>query len=225
MPAHRGKFITFEGLDGCGKSTQAEKLAAVLREQGFQVLVTREPGGTATGEKIRHLLLDTSTAGLSPFAELALMFASRAQHIEEVIQPALAQGQLVLCDRFTDSTEAYQGGGRKLGSEPVLALHRILCGNLKPELTILMDSDVAASVERARRRNRRRDPTGRGENENRFEQESRAFFGRVRNTYLAIAAREPGRVVVVDARGSAEATHAEIVKIVRRKLKLTAKTA
>ncbi|PYX18056.1 MAG: dTMP kinase [Acidobacteria bacterium] len=227
MPAHlhRGKFITFEGLDGCGKSTQAEKLAAVLREQGFQVLVTREPGGTATGEKIRHLLLDTSTAGLSPFAELALMFASRAQHIEEVIQPALAQGQVVLCDRFTDSTEAYQGGGRKLGSEPVLALHRILCGDLKPELTILMDSDVTASVERARRRNRRRDPTGRGENENRFEQESRAFFGRVRNTYLAIAAREPGRVVLVDARGSADETHAQIVKVVRRKLKLAAKTA
>ena len=227
MPAHlhRGKFITFEGLDGCGKSTQAEKLAAVLREQGFQVLVTREPGGTATGEKIRHLLLDTSTAGLSPFAELALMFASRAQHIEEVIQPALAQGQVVLCDRFTDSTEAYQGGGRKLGSEPVLALHRILCGDLKPELTILMDSDVAASVERARRRNRRRDPTGRGENENRFEQESRAFFGRVRNTYLAIAAREPGRVFLVDARGSADETHAQIVKVVRRKLKLAAKTA
>jgi dTMP kinase len=197
----------------------------VLREQGFQVLVTREPGGTATGEKIRHLLLDTSTAGLSPFAELALMFASRAQHIEEVIQPALAQGQVVLCDRFTDSTEAYQGGGRKLGSEPVLALHRILCGNLKPELTILMDSDVAASVERARRRNRRRDPTGRGENENRFEQESRAFFGRVRNTYLAIAAREPGRVVLVDASGSAEETRAQIVKVVRRKLKLAAKTA
>jgi len=227
MPAHlhRGKFITFEGLDGCGKSTQAEKLAEVLREQGFQVLVTREPGGTATGEKIRHLLLDTSTAGLSPFAELALMFASRAQHIEEVIQPALAQGQVVLCDRFTDSTEAYQGGGRKLGSEPVLALHHILCGDLKPELTILMDSDVAASVERARRRNRRRDPTGRGENENRFEQESRAFFGRVRNTYLAIAAREPGRVVVVDARGSADKTHAQIVKAVRRKSKLAAKTA
>jgi dTMP kinase len=219
---HRGKFITFEGLDGCGKSTQAEKLAAVLREQGFQVLVTREPGGTATGEKIRHLLLDTSTAGLSPLAELALMFASRAQHIEEVIQPALAQGQVVLCDRFTDSTEAYQGGGRKLGSESVLTLHHILCGDLKPELTILMDSEVAASVERARRRNQRRNPTGRGD---RFEQESRAFFGRVRDTYLAIAEREPGRVVVIDARGSAEETHAEILKVVRRKLKLAAKTA
>src|SRR5438876_5597281 len=229
MPAHlhRGKFITFEGLDGCGKSTQAEKLAEVLREQGFQVLVTREPGGTATGEKIRHLLLDTSTAGLSPFAELALMFASRAQHIEEVIQPALAQGQVVLCDRFTDSTEAYQGGGRKLGSEPVLALHRILCGDLQPELTILMDSDVAASVERARRRNNSVvAKNGRDKNdENRFEQESRAFFGRVRLKYLEIAAREPQRVQVVDARGSADDTHRKILEIVSRKLKLQAKTA
>ena len=152
--SHRGRFITFEGLDGCGKSTQLEKLAGVLRAQGLSVVVTREPGGTATGEKIRRLLLDTATAGLSPMAELALMFASRAQHITEVIQPALAEGRIVLCDRFTDSTEAYQGGGRKLGSEPVLALHRILCHGLQPDLTILMDSDVAASVERARRRNK-----------------------------------------------------------------------
>ena len=115
-------------------------------------------------------------------AELALMFASRAQHIMEVIQPALAEGQIVLCDRFTDSTEAYQGGGRKLGSEPVLALHRILCDDLQPDLTILMDSDVTASVERARRRNKA-DNAKAGHarhDENRFEQESRAFFGRVR---------------------------------------------
>src|SRR6202790_2255500 len=150
---HRGRFITFEGLDGCGKSTQLEKLAGVFRPQGLSVVVTREPGGTATGEKIRRLLLDTATAGLSPMAELALMFAARAQHIAEVIQPALAEGRIVLCDRFTDSTEAYQGGGRKLGSEAVLTLHRILCGNVWPELTILMDSDVARSVDRARRRN------------------------------------------------------------------------
>jgi dTMP kinase len=152
-PSHRGRFITFEGLDGCGKSTQLKKLARVLRGRGLNVVVTREPGGTATGEKIRHLLLDSSTSGLSPLAELAFMFAARAQHIKEVIQPALAAGQIVLCDRFTDSTEAYQGGGRKLGSDPVLALHGILCGDLQPELTILMDSEVAASVDRARRRN------------------------------------------------------------------------
>jgi len=223
---HRGRFITFEGLDGCGKSTQIEKLATALRTQGLSVVVTREPGGTATGEKIRRLLLDTATAGLSPLAELALMFASRAQHITEVIQPALMEGSIVLCDRFTDSTEAYQGGGRKLGSEPVLALHRILCGNLHPELTILMDSDVAASVERARRRNKAdAAKNGRGKNdENRFEQESRAFFGRVRSAYLAIAARESQRVVLVDARGTARTTHAKIVEIFSRRVKLSVKS-
>jgi len=219
--------VTLEGLDGCGKSTQLEKLASVLRSRGFSVVATREPGGTASGEKIRGLLLDTGTAGLSPLAELALMFASRAQHIKEVIQPALAEGRIVLCDRFTDSTEAYQGGGRKLGSEPVLALHRILCGGLQPDLTILMDSDIAASVERARRRNVAKASAGsRPEgDENRFEQESRAFFGRVRSAYLAIAEREPQRVVVVDARGPAEETHAQIVRLVGERLSLTAKTA
>jgi dTMP kinase len=222
---HRGRFITFEGLDGCGKSTQLEKLAAVLRKQDVSVVTTREPGGTPTGEKIRSVLLDTRTAGLSPFAELALMFASRTQHIQEVIQPALAEGHMVLCDRFTDSTEAYQGGGRKLGSKPVLELHRVLCGDMQPDLTILMDSDVAASVERARRRNKAHaSANGRGKgDENRFEQESRAFFGRVRHAYLAIAKREPQRIVVVDARGPAGETHAKIAEAVLRKLKLAVK--
>src|ERR1700737_3089790 len=223
---HRGRFITFEGLDGCGKSTQLEKLAGVFRPQGLSVVVTREPGGTASGEKIRRLLLDTATAGLSPMAELALMFASRAQHIAEVIQPALAAGRIVLCDRFTDSTDAYQGGGRKLGSQPGLPLHHILCGDLQPDLTILMDSEVATSVERARRRNKKHSVgNGHGQSdENRFEQESRAFFGRVRSTYLAIAAREPQRVGRVDARGTAVETHATIVETARRKLKSAAKT-
>lgn len=224
VPSHtqRGKFITFEGLDGCGKSTQLKKLAAVLSAEGLPVVVTREPGGTPTGEKVRQLLLDTNTSALAPMAELALMFAARTQHIAEVIEPALGQGQVVLCDRFTDSTEAYQGGGRKLGSEIVLALHRILCGSLLPDLTILMDSDVAASVDRARRRNKAQagnDDSATG-NENRFEQESRSFFGRVRSAYLAIAAREPRRVVVVDARGTPEETHRRIVDVLRRKLKL-----
>jgi dTMP kinase len=223
---HRGRFITFEGLDGCGKSTQLEKLAAALRADGLSVVTTREPGGTVTGEKIRGVLLDSGTAGLSPYAELALMFASRAQHIKEVIQPALAGGSILLCDRFTDSSEAYQGGGRKLGSTPILDLHRVLCGNLQPDLTILMDSEVAASVERARRRNKARvSENGNSQgDENRFEQESRAFFGRVRSAYLAIAEREPQRVVLVDARGPAEQTHAKIVEMVRRKLKFAAKT-
>jgi len=223
--SHRGRFITFEGLDGCGKSTQLEKLAEVLRAQNMAVVVTREPGGTPTGEKVRQLLLDTGTSALAPLAELALMFASRAQHIKEVIQPALAEGHVVLCDRFTDSTEAYQGGGRKLGSEPVLALHRILCGDLQPDLTILMDSDVAASVERARRRNKAVKNGRARSDENRFEQESRAFFGRVQSTYRAIAAREPQRVAIVDARGSVQETHKQIVDVVRRKLRLAARTA
>src|SRR5437870_5576003 len=144
------------------------------------------------------------------------MFASRAQHIAEIIAPALASGKAVLCDRFTDSSEAYQGGGRKLGSQAVLELHRVLCADLKPDLTILMDSNVAASVERARRRNSSRKPDEL--DESRFEQENRAFFTRVHNAYMEIAKREPERVRVVDARGTPDQTHARILEIVRGKL-------
>jgi dTMP kinase len=216
VSSQRGKFITFEGLDGCGKSTQLARLAEKLSQHGFSVVVTREPGGTDTGEKIRRLLLDTRTSGLAPMAELALMFASRAQHIHQLIVPGLSAGQIVLCDRFTDSSEAYQGGGRKLGSEPVLELHRVLCGDLKPELTILMDSDVGASVERARRRNLTRSTSD--SDEGRFEKENRAFFTRVRNAYLDIAKREPERVVVIDARGTPDQTHAKILQIVLLKI-------
>jgi dTMP kinase len=212
VSSQRGKFITFEGLDGCGKSTQLARLAEKLSQHGFSVVVTREPGGTDTGEKIRRLLLDTRTSGLAPMAELALMFASRAQHIQEVILPGLNAGQIVLCDRFTDSSEAYQGGGRKLGSKPVLELHRVLCGDIKPELTILMDSEVGASVERARRRNLTRSTSH--SDEGRFEKENRAFFTRVRNAYLEIAKREPERVVVIDARGTPDRTHAKILQTV-----------
>jgi dTMP kinase len=219
--SRRGKFITFEGLDGTGKSTQLRKLAAVVRAHGYKVVETREPGGTLTGEKIRKVLLDSGTAGLSPLAEMALMFASRAQHIAEVIEPALASGSIVLCDRFTDSTEAYQGSGRKLGSDAVLQLHRVLCGNLQPDLTILLDSNAAASVGRARRRNKRASKTAKhGHDENRFEQETRAFFARVREGFMAIAAREHGRVAVVDARGTPGQTHQRIAELVHRKLKL-----
>lgn len=218
----RGTFITFEGLDGCGKSTQLARLAEKLTQQGFSVVVTREPGGTGTGEKIRGLLLDTRTSGLAPMAELALMFASRVQHIHEVIIPGLAAGQVVLCDRFTDSSEAYQGGGRKLGNKPVLELHRVLCGDLKPDLTILMDSDVDASVERARRRNRVRSTTS--SDEGRFEKENRAFFTRVHDAYLAIAKREPERVAVIDARGTPDRTHAKILQIVLTKISIEARS-
>lgn len=219
--SRRGKFITFEGLDGTGKSTQQRKLAVALRAAGHAVVETREPGGTLTGEKIRKVLLDSATAGLSPQAEMALMFASRAQHIAEVIEPALAHGSVVLCDRFTDSTEAYQGSGRKLGSDPVLELHRVLCGDLQPDLTILLDSDSSV-VSRARRRNKRASRSaghGHGD-ENRFEQETRAFFARVREGYLQIAKREPRRVVVVDARGTPAETHKRIMDVVRPKLRV-----
>ena len=216
----RGKFITFEGLDGSGKSTQIAKLARGLRARGLSVITTREPGGTTTGENIREVILHSATSGLSPYAEMALMFASRAQHIHQVILPALAEGQVVLCDRFTDSTEAYQGGGRKLGSKPVLQLHELLCGGIQPDLTILLDNDVNLTVERARRRNRQHKNKRPDKDENRFEQENRAFFSRVRNAYLAIAHREPQRVQIVDARGSPRETHAVIMELVRKRLKL-----
>jgi len=217
QPRH-GRFITFEGLDGCGKTTQLEKLGRVLRKEGVHFVATREPGGTPAGEVIRNLLLDTATVGLSPWTELCLMFTSRVQHLAEIIDPALARGDFVLCDRFTDSTEAYQGGGRKLGSEPVLELHRILCHNLQPDMTILMDSDIAASVERARRRNQARIEAGEID-EGRFEKENRAFFGRVRNKFLEIAKRDPKRVFLVDARGTPDETHAKVVEAMRERLK------
>src|SRR5579863_4826723 len=219
--SRRGKFITFEGLDGTGKSTQMRRLAGALRKDGHKVVETREPGGTATGEKIRKVLLDSGTAGLDPLAEMALMFASRAQHIAEVIEPGLAAGAIVLCDRFTDSTEAYQGSGRRLGSDAVRELHRVLCGNLQPDLTLLLDSNAGVSLGRARRRNQRASKAAQhGHDENRFEQETRAFFGRVREGYHAIAKREPGRVVVVDARGTPGQTHVNIREVVQKKLKL-----
>ncbi len=228
---HRGVFITIEGLDGCGKSTQLGKLAATLRQQGREVVVTREPGGTPLGERIREISLDSRTAEFSPRAEMAMMFAARAQHVDQVILPALEQGAFVLCDRFTDSTEAYQGGGRQLGTAPVRALHKLLCHGLEPDLTILMDSDVEASVERARRRNRlreskqsrtqshgKRDPAAnKAANESRFEHESREFFERVRDAYLAIARREPERVVVVNARRPLPQVQREIWSAVRER--------
>lgn len=214
----RGKFITFEGLDGCGKSTQLEKLAAVLRGEGRDVLTTREPGGTEIGERIRAVLLDSRTAGLDPMTEMALMFASRAQQLAQVIVPALEGGRWVLCDRFTDSTEAYQGGGRQLGSDSVLQLHRVLCRGLWPDLTILMDSEVEHSVKRARRRNNKVATDGDQPDENRFEQENYAFFTRVHDAFLAIARREPQRVATVDARRPTDVVHPEIVNIVCERL-------
>jgi dTMP kinase len=215
----RGKFITFEGLDGVGKSTQLENLAGWLRRRGQDVVTTREPGGTPLGEKLRTVLLSSRTSGLSPLAELALMFADRAQHVEEQILPALQRGQWVLCDRFTDSSEAYQGGGRNLGSELVLELHRSLCHDLQPDLTILMVSDVARSVARARRRNLANSKQTQ-DDENRFEKENRGFYDRVLAAYIAIARRAPQRVLQVDARDAVETVHGKIIGIVEERFSL-----
>jgi len=217
VPRQRGKFITFEGLDGVGKSTQLENLAGWLRERGLDVIATREPGGTALGQNLRSVLLSSRTAGLSPLAELALMFADRAQHIDEQILPALQRGQWVLCDRFTDSSEAYQGCGRQLGTESVLALHKVLCHDLKPDLTLLMTSDLDHNLSRARKRNREQSKNT-ADDENRFEKENRAFHQRVLDGFLAIVRREPERVIEIDARDSMAVVKAKIVAVVEERL-------
>ena len=179
------------------------------------MLTTREPGGTEIGERVRSILLDSRTQGLAPLAELALMFASRAQLISEVVLPAMNRGTWVLCDRYTDSSEAYQGAGRQLGVDAVRTLHRVLCLGLQPDLTLLLDNDVAASVARARRRNL----VSPGEaNENRFEQENRAFFERVHEQFLTIAKRDSERVALIDARRPLEEVHVDVVTAVRERL-------
>jgi len=212
----RGKFITFEGLDGVGKSTQMDNLAGYLRRRGIDVITTREPGGTALGEKLRAVLLSSRTSGLSAPAELALMFADRAQHVDEQILPALERGQWVLCDRFTDSSEAYQGAGRELGSALVLQLHKSLCHDLQPDLTILMLSDVTRTVARARRRNVEQSKQMEHD-ENRFEKEDRAFYDRVFAGYMAVARRAPHRVVQVDAKDTVDKVRKKIVRIVEER--------
>lgn len=193
----RGTFITFEGLDGSGKTTQLELLAASLASQGLPVVTLRQPGGTALGSRIRAILLDsqseTTLGPIAPHAELALMFADRAQAIAETILPALQSGAVVLCDRYTDSSEAYQGAGRQLGAEVVLAVHAAVCGNLQPDLTILLLPPLAASLARARERNLRY-ISAQGTDENRFEREDDGFYERIYNAYEQIAAREPDRV-------------------------------
>jgi len=212
----RGLFITLEGLDGSGKTTQIKRLAAWMQKRGIHPAVTRQPGGTATGDRIRALLLDSGSTPIAPMAEMALMFADRAQCIAEVIEPALSAGKTVLCDRFTDSTEAYQGGGREIGSEPVLALHRLVCGNLQPDVTLLLLPSLRVCLERARRRNDRQ--ARNGADEGRFEQEQDAFFGRVWQKYRDIAQREPDRVVLIEGNLTIDETHEQIVEAVSERL-------
>jgi dTMP kinase len=213
----RGLFVTFEGLDGSGKSTQLRRLKEWLEAEGFAVTATRQPGGTRVGDRIRALLLDTRTESLASLAELGLMFSDRAQSIAEVIEPALQAGKIVLCDRFTDSSEAYQGGGRQLGSQVVHDLHATLCSGLQPDLTLLLLPDFDRSLERARRRNQRT-VAATGSDENRFETESTAFYRRVFDKYQEIAVREPLRVVAIDSNGSIDEVHQRIVQVVRGRL-------
>jgi dTMP kinase len=215
----RGLFITLEGLDGSGKTTQIRRLAAWLKRRfpPDDPIVTRQPGGTEAGDRIRALVLDSRQTGLAPMTEMALMFADRAQAIAEVIQPALDQGRIVLCDRFTDSTEAYQGGGRRLGTQPVLELHRLLCNNLQPDLTLLLLPGLEVSLDRARRRNQR----GSDQNEpdeSRFEAEQDAFYRRVWEKYSEIARRESHRVVLIEGDLSIDEVHEQIVEAVAERL-------
>lgn len=187
MPA---RFITIEGIEGVGKSTNVEFVADFFRARGETVVVTREPGGTEMAERIRGLILDTPRDGLSDTGELLLMFAARAEHLHSLIKPALERGETVVCDRFTDATFAYQGGGRGMSWERIEALQTLVQGDLRPDLTILLDADLSVSVARVEERGAARD---------RFEQEQAAFFSRVREAYLRIAAQSPQRVRVVDA--------------------------
>ncbi len=213
----KGIFITLEGLDGSGKTTQIKRLADWLALCGRETVLTRQPGGTVTGDKIRELLLSSRSTSISPMTEMALMFADRAQAIAEVIRPALEAGKVVLCDRYTDSTEAYQGGGRQLGSELVLELHRIICGGLNPDLTLLLLPELEPSLERARKRNQRTTKDA-GPDENRFELEEEAFHRRVWEKYHEIACREPGRVVLIEGALSIDEVHERIVQAVEKKI-------
>lgn len=189
-----GRFITFEGGEGAGKSTAMAEAAAWLRERGQTVLLTREPGGTDLAEDIRSSLLRTGPEAPTPDTELLLVFAARAQHLDRVIKPALAQQQWVLCDRFTDATYAYQGAGRGIAFERIAELEQFVQGNLRPERTLLFDLPVHTGLERA----------GQRSSPDRFEQSGLDYLEAVRACYRARATAEPQRFRVIDARGTAE---------------------
>jgi len=184
-----GKFITVEGIEGAGKSTNLELIRGLLEDAGREVLFTREPGGTPLGEAIRELLLDHRHDGMAPETELLLMFGARAEHLARKIRPALEGGTWVLCDRFTDATYAYQGGGRGIDAGRIRVLEEWVQGGLRPDLTLVLDLPVQTGLERAGNRSA----------PDRFETEAARFFERVRRAYLDIAAAEPGRVKLIDA--------------------------
>jgi dTMP kinase len=208
----QGKFITIEGGEGVGKSTQIATLRSELSARGLEVVLTREPGGTPRAERIRELLLENSSEPMPPSCELLLMFAARASHVENVIRPALERGAWVVCDRFVDATYAYQGGGRGFDVQLIATLEGAVLGTLRPELTLLLDAPVEVATERARLRN---EASGSAD---RFEREQRAFFERVRGAYLDRARNEPQRICVIDATQSVEQVSEAIRTALRSRL-------
>lgn len=198
----RGKFITIEGIEGVGKSTNLALIESLISDLGQGVLVTREPGGTMTGERIRSILLDKDEQNMTAMTELLLMFAARRQHVDQVIEPALAAGTWVISDRFTDSSYAYQGGGRELGMETVSALEDFVLADFRPDLTIVLDLDVSTGLTRATS----------NASPDRFESEQREFFERVRKVFLDRASGD--RYRVVDTSQSIEAVQSEISRII-----------
>jgi dTMP kinase len=207
-----GKFITIEGGEGVGKSTQVGMLRDLLAARGIEVVFTREPGGTRRAERIRELLLETSDEAMPGTCELLLMFAARSTHIENVIRPALQRGAWVVCDRFTDATYAYQGGGRGVPRERIATLESLVQGDLRPDLTLLLDAPLEISGARASARNAAAGAS------DRFEREQREFFERVRAAYLERARNEPNRFVVVDAAASVEQVSQTIRRAIETRL-------
>lgn len=206
---HRGIFITLEGIDGTGKTTQFRRLVQYLRRSGYTVTATREPGGTRVGEQIRDILLASRHRELTPLAELALMYAARAQHLDEVVRPALARGAIVVSDRFNDSSRAYQGYGRRLGLKTIEAFDQIICGRTQPDLTLVLDVDPGASLGRAINREARAKWK-----HSRFEQAGIEFQRRARAGYFALARTRPLRVRIVRADRPAGEVQREIREIV-----------
>jgi len=205
-----GLFFTFEGIDGSGKTTQLQRFADYVSRLGLPFLTTREPGGTELGERIRRVLLPRASAGIDPRTEVLLLFAARAQNVSQTILPALEQGRLVLCDRFSDASLAYQGYGRGLELRFIRQLHRVACQGLDPDLTFVIDIDPSRSVRRARRRI----ATAR-QDEGRFEQESLKFHQRVRRGYHALARQEPRRLKLIPGEDTIEAVHQKIIAAAR----------
>ena len=199
-------FITFEGGEGSGKTTQIQLLTKALQSQGFLVEVTREPGGTAIGDDIRKILLDAKNAHMTPLCEMLLYWAARAQHLEEKIKPWLASGKVVLCDRFVDSTVVYQGYARDLDRPTIRQLETLVCQDLKPDVTFVLDIPVDRGLERANAR-----MAGDSQKEDRFEQEKRDFHDRVHAGFLDLAEKEPNRFAVIDADRDIESIHNDIL--------------